>query len=293
MPAVRACLCAAALAVAFALAAPVLAAGSAADRETARSLAGKAYERFEASQYRRAIDLFLEAEAHFHAPPHLLYVARAQMKLGLLVEAKGTYERVVDEKLAPDAPVPFKEAQVPARAELAEVDALLPSLVLTLPSSAPAGARVLIDGVQLDPGDIGRPLAQNPGAHTVATAAPGWATVERVVTLKAGGGDLPVTLAFASSGAGSLVPAVIAFAVGAAGVGAGAAGAVLIDTGHARTTDLRILEIAGFVGGGLGIGAGIVLVVLRPRAAHAPVSVLAPRVRVGVGLGTVSLGGTF
>ena len=274
MPAVRACLCAAALAFACAIAAPVLAAGSVADREAARSLSGKAYEQFEAGQYRRAIDLFLAAEARFHAPPHLLYVARAQMKLGLLVEAKGTYERVVDEKLASDAPVPFKEAQVSARAELAEVDALLPSLVLTLPSSAPSGARVLIDGVQLDPGDIGRPLAQNPGAHTVTTAAPGGATVERVFTLKAGGGDVPLTLAFAPAGSRSLRAGRDRVRGGGGRRGRGRDGRRPDrHAGIARRPICASSRSPASSAGGLGIGAGIILVALRPRAAPAPVSV--------------------
>src|SRR5580692_3676583 len=113
----HASLCAAVLAAAV-FSSPAEAGGSFADREAARTLSGKGYEQFEGKHYRRAIELFQQAEARFHAPPHLLYTARAQVKLGLFLEAKATFELVVAEKLAADAPPPFKEAQTSARAEL-------------------------------------------------------------------------------------------------------------------------------------------------------------------------------
>src|SRR5262249_18271474 len=119
MRAARACLRAAVMAAVIALAPSAIAGGvSAADREAARGLAGHGYELFEAGQYERALDLFRQAEARYHAPPHLVYIARAQVKLGKLIEAEATYQQIIDEKQAADAPTPFREALLNARSEI-------------------------------------------------------------------------------------------------------------------------------------------------------------------------------
>ena len=293
----RACLCAIAMALASVPSLPLSAAPSFADREAARTLAGKGYESFEAKEYRRAIDLFQQAESHFHAPPHLLYIGRSQFKLGLLLEARATFERVLDEKLAADAPAPFKEAQVSARNELTEVVALTPSIVLTLALPAPPGARVELDGEPLAPATLGKPLAKNPGAHAVVADAPGMVHVERTVVLKLGGGEEHVDVAFAPPPPRFVVPAIVAFSLGAAGLAAGTAGAVLLRSASpSRVTGDRALEIAGFATGGAGVAAGVILLVVgrRPPSSSAP-SGGAPsaRIDVGVGLGSVSIGGAF
>jgi hypothetical protein len=307
MRAARSWLCAVAVALASGLAAPALAAGSLADREAARSIAGKAYELFEAGDYRRAIDLFRQADARFHAPTHSLYVARAQAKMGQLIEAKGTYERVLEEKLAADAPPPFKEAQANARTELVEVQARTPSLVVSLASPAPPGASVVIDGEPLAADDVGRALARNPGTHLVSAEAPGMVRVERAVILAAGGGEQRVALLLAPPASASVVPAVIAFVAGAAALGAGTTGAVLLrHAASGKTTGLRALEIAGFAGGGVGVGAGILLLALRARTPSSSPSssppssptsssaaTRAPSVDVRVGLGSLSVVGEF
>ncbi len=294
MLALRASLCAAVLAASALIAAPAGAAGSVADREAARSLAGKAYQLYQERDYRRAIELFDQAEARFHAPPHLLYVARAQAKLGLLVEARATYLRVLDDRLALDAPAPFKEAQGSARSEITEVEALTPSLVVALQGSAPSGARVLIDGEPIAPGDLGRPLPRNPGAHTVTIEAPGMARVERTAVLESGHGDERVELPLPSAAVRTVVPAAIVLALGAVGLGVGTTGAILLrGASPASTTDLRIAEIAGFAAGGAAVATGIVLLALHARAAPAAVSGPALHLRVGVGPGSVSVAGAF
>ncbi len=303
MRAARASVCAALTAVAIALASlvsfagPAWAGGSAADREAARTLADKGYEAFEAKEYRRAADLFRQAEARFHAPPHFLYLARAQVKLGLLVEARDTYARIVAERLAADAPTPFRDAQTSARGELGEVEALTPRLVVTFVDAAPPGARVVLDGEPLEAALLDHPLLRNPGAHTVVAEAPGMAPDEQQVVLKVGGRDERVELKLSRPAAPSVVPAVIAFAAGAAFVGAGTAGAILErDASASRTTALRAVEIAGFALGGAAIVTGVVLLVVRPSPRGMPsthASAPLPRLRVGVGVASASIGGSF
>jgi hypothetical protein len=294
----HACL-AAAFAAAAALAGPAWAGGSAADRDAARALSGRAYEELEARHYHRAIALFQEAEARFHAPPHLFYTARAQVKLGLLLEAKATFEKVIAEKLPDGAPGPFREAQTSARAELAEVEALLPSLSITL-RDPPPGARVILDGEPLAPEGLGRALPRNPGSHTIVVEAPGRPRIERSVMLVAGGGDERVELAAPPAAAGrSLAPIVVAFSVGAAGLVAGTTAAVLlIHAPASRTTALRVTEVAGLTTAGAGATVGVILLVIRPVTMGDPRRVpqtppVSWRVTVGMGPGTLSLGGNF
>ena len=294
MLALRLSLCAAILVASATIAGGALAAGSVADREAARSLASKAYQLFEAGEYRRAIDLFHQADARFHAPPHLLYVARAQAKLALLVEAKATYQRVLEDRLTAEAPPPFKEAQGSARSELAEVEALTPSLVVTIAGPTPAGARVLVDGEPLAAGDLGRPVPRNPGAHTVVFAAPGVAGVERAVVLASGGGDERVELPLTAPAARTVVAGGILLALGTIGVGVGTTAAILLPRASpARVNDLRVAEIAGFAGGGAALAAGVVFLTLHARAVPTSVSGPAPLLRIGVGPGSVSVGHAF
>ena len=297
MRAARALLCAAALAAVGALAPLARASGALADRDAARTLAGQGYELYEAGQLQRAIVVFRQAEARFHAPPHLLYVARAQVKLGRLLEAEGTYKLVADEKLASDAPGPFKEAQVSARAELAQLQALVPSLVITLAGVAPPGTRVLLDGELVDAEHLGLPTRLNPGSHTVRAEPPGLSATERAVVLEAGGREARVSLSLARPSSRSVVPAVIAFSVGVAGVGVGTTAAILsIHAAPASVSRLRAAEIAGFVAGGAGIVAGVVLLAVRaraPGASAAPAAYAPARVRIAVGLGALSVAGDF
>jgi hypothetical protein len=290
----RACLCAAVIALIASPALSARAGGSTADREAARFLSGKAYDEFEAKHYQRAIELFQQAEARFHAPPHLLYTARAQVKLGLYLEARATYERIIAERLAADAPAPFRDAQVSARFELGEVLATMPSLVVTLPAP-PAGARVLVDGDPLASADLGRPRRMNPGTHTVIAEAPGMLRVVRSVVLATGRGQerVDLTLSPPKHPSRLVVPAVIAFSVGAAMLAVGISGAVLLHNAQpSQPPGLRAMEIAGFTAGGLAVGTGIVLLALPPRTPSS-VSIPVVRLRVGVGPSSMSFGGAF
>ena len=59
---------------------------------------------FKDQRWAEAVDLFKRAESMVHAPTHLLYLARAQDKLGHLVEAHEAYLKIVKEPLPPNPP---------------------------------------------------------------------------------------------------------------------------------------------------------------------------------------------
>ena len=68
---------------AFSLTATLAHAQTDLERATARDAANSGRAAFDAGQYERAIDSFSRAESLVHAPPHLLFLARAQAKLAL------------------------------------------------------------------------------------------------------------------------------------------------------------------------------------------------------------------
>lgn len=87
-------------------------------RDEARALAQEGLARLDANDPRSAIRLFEQAEAKFHAPTHLLYLAQAHASLGEKVLAARLYERLVSEELPNYAPDAFREAQKIGKTEL-------------------------------------------------------------------------------------------------------------------------------------------------------------------------------
>jgi hypothetical protein len=277
-----------ALAVVAARPAVALAAGSFADREAARTLAGQGYDAFEGGMYDRAIDLFRQAEARYHAPPHLLYIARAQTKLGKLLDAEATYQRIADEKLAADAPAPFKEAQATARIELLQAHAMVPTLIVTLAGAPPPGVEVILDGKALGPDELGQPLRRDPSEHAIVVQIPGLPSTSRTIVLKPGE-QAQVALPVGAPSAPSVVPGAVLVGVGAAGLVVGTVAGVLLRS--KASTSLRVTEVTGLAVGGAAAATGVVLLVLRARAA--PRAAIVPRIQVGVGAGSVSIAGQF
>jgi hypothetical protein len=284
-----ACLLCAALAVLAAR--PALAAGSFADREAARTLAGQGYDAFEGGMYDRAVDLFRQAEARYHAPTHLLYISRAQIKLGKLLDAEVTLQRIVDEKLAADAPAPFKEAQATARIEVLQAHALVPTLIVTLAGAPPPGVQVMLDGKPLGPDELGQPLRRDPGDHAIVLLVPGLPGTERKVVLEPGK-QAQVALPVGAPAPPSVVPGAVLVGVGGAGLIVGTVAAILLrSTASSKATPLRVTEVTGFAVGGAAAATGVVLLVLRTRAAPRAAGV--GQVQVGVGAGSVSIAGQF
>ena len=298
-------------------------------RESARALAERGLDLFEAKKYAEAIEHFRQAEERFHAPTHLLFTARAYDKLGRLLEAQTTYQSLVNEQLANYAPDAFREAQATARAELVTLAPRIPRLEITLRGAAADRARVTVDGkavtLQRD-----KPFAVDPGEHTVAATAEGAAPASRTVTAAEGtstrvelvgeaaaaaptgpAGPPPDEPAPASAG-GSKLPAAVAFGVGGVGVALGAVTGILslgkvgeledrCPTKVCSAADQELADSArtlgtvstiGLIVGGVGVAAGVVLLVVEPAPApHA--SAAGPRVVTRVGPGSLSLAGTF
>jgi hypothetical protein len=151
---------------------PALAQGDA-DRAGARAAASEGLKAFEAGRWAEALDLFTRAESLVHAPPHLLYMARAQQQLHHLVEAHEIYMRIKNENITPDRPAAFQSAQANAIAELSVLEPTIPSVKVVVNGAPPNGVSVLVDGAAMSTALIGIPHPIDPGPHTFLATATG------------------------------------------------------------------------------------------------------------------------
>jgi hypothetical protein len=156
------------------------------DRAAARTAADAGADAFEQGNYQQALELFSRAEALVHAPPHLLFMARSQDKLGKLVDAHETYLRLVGEKLPPGAPSAFKSAQSKAEAELTAIEARLAYVTLSVRGDEGNRALVSMDSAELPSAMVGIPIPVDPGTHVFSARTDRARSSEVSVTLREG-----------------------------------------------------------------------------------------------------------
>ena len=284
-------------------------------QEAARAAGEAGLKLFTAGKWQEALEMFQRAEGEFHATTLVLYMARCQRMRGKLVASRSLYEQVASEALGPGAPSQFLTAQIQARAELERLRRRIPGLVLTFKDAPADLVRVTVDGARV-PVSSGATLDLDPGEHALVATMEQAAPIHRTITLTEGA-TARVDLAFDAppekrSGS-TVVPALIAFGVGAVGLGAGAiTGAVALDqasdlkarcqpTKHCPTTDQASADSAGrladastigLVAGGAAILTGVVLLLVRPSGGGARRTEASP-VRFNVGPGVVTLEGAF
>jgi hypothetical protein len=160
------------------------------ERAGARSAARAGVEAYDAGRYAESLDRFNRAEKLVHAPTHLLYIARCNVKLGFLVRAQEAYQQLIREQLGAGAPQAFRDAQASAERELAEIAPKIGSLTVTINGLAdPSHATVTMDGSPISSALIGIPFPADPGKHVFVVSAEGYTsqTVER--SLPEGGKD--------------------------------------------------------------------------------------------------------
>lgn len=168
--------------------APLAAAQTDEQRAGARALATDGATAFNEGRWKDAVDLFSRAESLVHAPPHLLFLARAQEKLGKLVQARENYLKIVKETLPANAPQAFHGARAAAEQELRAVEPRIATL--TIQVQAPASAadlRVVVDGVVIPAALVGVARPVDPGEHRIEVAATGYRA--RPETVKLGEGE--------------------------------------------------------------------------------------------------------
>jgi hypothetical protein len=206
-------------------------------RAAARPFAEKGYAAFEGGRYAEAIEMFGEAEEHYHAPTHVLFIARAQVALGKLAAAHASYRRVVEEALPDYAPVPFHQARDEARAELARLTPRVPSLRLSIRGVSAEQVTVSIDGGPA--AALEDSYLLDPGRHRLEVAGPTGSASQQIELEQGARRELQFDLGGGQDtratppGDGSLtdsplfVPAMVSLGLGVAALAAGAATGIL------------------------------------------------------------------
>jgi len=157
---------------------------SAADRATARALAGEGYQALQEKDYATAADRFSRADALVHAPTLMIDWARSLVGLGKLVEAQERYEQILREGVEPKAPKSWQRALADAGTELNQ---LKPRLAwVTISVSGADHPHVTIDGVEVPSAAIGVRRAVNPGSLQVQVQADGFLSRTKTLALREG-----------------------------------------------------------------------------------------------------------
>jgi hypothetical protein len=143
------------------------------ERAGARAAADQGYDAFKAGRWATALDLFSRAESLVHSPVHVLFLARSQAKLGLLLEAKEAYLQVLREPSAAATPAPgVKQARLDAQRELGELEPRIPLVSVQVEGAHPSEViEVSQDGLPLSSALIGVARPLNPGQHVWRAAS--------------------------------------------------------------------------------------------------------------------------
>jgi hypothetical protein len=233
-------------------------------RAAARSLATEGAAAFNEGRYQEAVDLFGRAESLVHAPPHLLFLARAHAKLGQLVKAREAYMKIVKETLPANASPAFRNAQSSANDEVALIEPKIASLTVKVEGGQGAtDVAVLVNGSPINSVLIGVAQPIDPGQHKVEAGATGLRAPEQSVALADGERKTVVLKLESVPGAAPLVAVATAPAATSAPEPAAApppSSSAPVDQGPAEPADdksgLRVGSYVAFGVGIVGVAAG-------------------------------------
>lgn len=317
----------------FSLAAPARA-DEAADTATARALGVDGVTLADAGKCKEAIEKLARAEKLHHAPTTATRLGECEIETGKIVLGTERLQRVIREPLAPNAHPAFAAAV--ARAQRA-LDLALPRVAtLRISVAAPQNAKVtiMIDGEPISDAvlDSGRRI--DPGMHTIEARADGFLAISSATAL--GDGETksvvlelhpdpnartitpvvpePTTEQRAPEPKRSKVPAIVAFGVGAIGLGVGLYASSVVEDKSAvlrsgcdanrvcpsnlqpeldRAKKWATVSTAGFIGAGVGVATGIVLLFASGATTSSAGPKANVRVHPTVGAGSIGLDGVF
>jgi hypothetical protein len=157
-----------------------------AGKEKAREHAQQGFDAYEAGRYAEAYEAFEQAEAAYHAPTHVVFLARILVKQRKVLDAIRKYESVLDEPLPAKAPPAFAQAQADARRELESARALLARIRVEVDPGA--DSTVLLDGAVV--ADASAVQVVDPGPHVIVLRSPGRPEQRREVEVSPGGSSV-------------------------------------------------------------------------------------------------------
>lgn len=220
----------------------------ASERAGARAAAEVGADAFDKGEWARALEYFKKAESLFHAPPHVLYLARANEKLGQLVEAREAYLTLEREVLSAQAPQAFRDAQASAARERAALEPRIATLDVRLEVVGEGEVRLLLNGKEMPAALVGVPRPVNPGSYELRVVSEGHEDAVKRLELGEGARETVSMGRGAPLSAASPTPPASGAKVQPTSVGAGA---------EAKGFDFYLAgEITGAVVGATGLALG-------------------------------------
>jgi len=140
---------------------------NASGRKEAEGAFVRGREAMRTGDYERACRWFAASDRVAPAPGTVLNLALCEERLGHLSASEEHFARFLI--LAP----PHDDRREIVVANLEALRVRIPRLVVRAPLSEHAGARLELDGRALSPGELGVPLALDPGEHELAFSVPG------------------------------------------------------------------------------------------------------------------------
>lgn len=150
---------------------------------SARRLFTEAVADQDARRYDSALEKFRRVAAVRNTANVRYRIASCLDALGHLAEALGDYEQAARLGEADRSAVDAVRA---ASARAAQLDRVVPRLLLVLPADAPPRTEVRVDDVTVDAASLRDALPLDPGHHTIAATAPGDLPFRTGVTLPEG-----------------------------------------------------------------------------------------------------------
>lgn len=303
----------------------------AADTATARALGVEGVTLADAGRCKDAIEKLERAEKLHHAPTTATRLGECEIEVGKLVVGTERLQRVVREPLPPNAHPAFVAAVTRAQRALEKAVPRIPALRISV--KAPPGTKLAlaIDDEAVPDAIVDTNRRIDPGSHRIQASARGFLTASTTATLEEGQSkgvvlellpdpnapkDAPPgeeAAAPAPETSSSKVPAIVAFGVGALGLGVGIYAATVVEKKSStlatqcdgnrvcppelqpEISDAKrwaTVSTAGFITAGVGVATGLVLLVASGGGAPAPKK-KGLRVQPSVGLSSVALDGTF
>ncbi len=143
------------------------------DKDAARALVQQGDERRQVKDYAGALQAYRSADEIMGVPTTSIEVARMELKLGHLVEAKAAFKRAASHRIKPGEPPPFTRARRDAKRQAARLNKRIPRITVDVLGVPP---EITIE-LQLDDEPQASwygVLRVNPGEHTIKVSAAGF-----------------------------------------------------------------------------------------------------------------------
>jgi hypothetical protein len=224
------------------------------DIAQARQLGGQAQAAYDKGDFTESEKLWTAAaKLYTQAPTLTLGLARTQAKLGKVVAAQESYNKIVREwGNTPNPPPAFKDAVEAAKTEVVAVSAKVASVTVSI--EGPTNPQVTIDGQAVPAAALGLKRPVDPGSHKVTATADGYKPADTTFSVTEGG-SAAATLKMEKAAGGAVAAAPVP---GPAGPGPASPGEPGADVGTGKGSSNKTLAFVAFGVGGAGLVVGAI-----------------------------------